>query len=138
MAGFAFRIGDEHVSRKKINYRWRCHACRVANAPQDSKCARCGCSAIASDVEIEQSRASNGIGTVADTRLPEAVAQEDAPPLTGARKLVATIGLVIAGVGVILERFTFPTMSIWYVALLMVGVGFLMCLSVVHLFRSPR
>ena len=54
----------------------------------------------------------------------EAAAQEDGPPLTGARKLVATVGLAIAGVGVIVERFTFPTMKIWYVALLMVGVGF--------------
>ena len=45
------------------NYDWKCHACQKSNKAFDEQCAKCGCPAIATSIEIQRA-AGNGTGFI--------------------------------------------------------------------------
>ena len=96
-----------------IAYNWTCSACGNANAAGSDVCAKCGINAVTSAEDIERHKQ----GAVAPTAQAPAMRQPH-------RFLAAGAGLV-AIAGAVLERFTFPTMALWYVSLVLMAGGVL-------------
>jgi len=79
------------------SYRWVCHVCEVANAPESVICAKCGFPANASGAEIE----------AALKNLPNSTASPTTH-LTSSQKVIGVVGFCLAGVGAFMGRFGFP------------------------------
>jgi hypothetical protein len=94
-----------------IAYNWTCTACGVANVAGVDVCAKCGSNAITSAEEIDQ-RAKG-----------KPAALPKYPPLPQPQKFLAACCLFAVIVGAILERFTFPPMTVWYASIALMVAG---------------
>lgn len=94
-----------------ITYDWTCTACGAANAAGVDVCTKCGSNAITSAEEIEQ-RAKG----------PPAESPKY-PPLPQTQKFLAACCLFAVLAGAILERFTFPPMTVWYISIALMVAG---------------
>jgi hypothetical protein len=101
-----------------IAYTWLCSGCGASNAAGLDVCGNCGINAVTSAQQIEQHR--DGTATTASSPLK-------LPPLRQPWKSVAAVGITVAVAGAVIERFTFPTMSIWYVSVALMVGGVVVC-----------
>ena len=106
-----------------IPYIWRCSACDASNPAGSDKCAACGINAITTGREIRlRAKVPQG-PTVVSEEPAEIETSPPSAPLPEPKKTIAMVCGGIALAGLILERFTFPTMAAWYIAIGMIAVG---------------
>jgi hypothetical protein len=95
-------------------YDWVCSACGTANLAGSEPCQKCGCPAVTSAADIER-RISGPVAAPIEAK--------ESLRLTGPKNVIASVLLVVVLAGVVLERVTVPTMSLWWVALAMMIGG---------------
>ncbi len=109
-----------------MSYDWVCSECGATNSAGSEPCQKCGCPAVSSAVDIRRRK----YVTVA----PKSESSGGLA-LSGPKSVVAGVLLVVMIAGVVLERFTAPTMTLWWVALAMaVGAG----LPLFAMLKSPK